>query len=403
VRVLWTYQLRRSGAELADGSSAPLHWDGQAVLVPVSHFEHDREARGADSSKRGYLFDIHRVADGGGTVQSFRARSSLISQSWSFLQLAGELVLHVGTFHALPGAAPLTELPFVDACDRVGRGLFLQEQGRLIFADGRHATVSCHDVVSKVRVWTLELANTHRYRIGPIALQGGQLVCHGRDALNYIDPATGAIERQQTFPRLDKLFPAVSYEGDLLFAYSNWTSGGLVRFDPAQDRLKWRFTKRGGGASPRGGLLPVVGRTAILSLNDGSSLVGVDLDSGKARWTFRAQWLYTPVEICDRSIIFGTAGGHGRHLRRHDAETGETEWAVQMDGGCPHYASLGDDLVAGDWGGRLRRIRRTDGAVVDQLDLGAPLTTAPLVVGTDVHVLLWPTDGAPPALIAVRT
>ena len=62
-----------------------------------------------------------------------------------------------------------------------------------------------------------------------------------------------------------------------------------------------------------------------------------------------------------------------------------------------------DHLVAGDRAGILRLVRRADGEVVDQLDLGAPITTAPLVVGTDVFVLRWPNDGTAPALVAVAS
>jgi outer membrane protein assembly factor BamB len=289
----------------------------------------------------------------------------------------------------------------VDASGGAGRGVFLEQSGNLIFADKVAGSVYCHDVASTVRRWTLELPS--RYGVAPIAIYRDQLVCFGPSALNYVDVATGAVVSQQRFPRIDKLYPPVEYEGDLLFAYTNWTSGGLIRFDPTRSEVKWKFTKRGNVSIPRGGPLPVVGRIAILSVNDGSSLVGVDLDSGEVRWTFRAQWLYTPVEVESGSLIFGTAGGHGRHLRRHDAATGETEWAVQMDGGCPYYSRQGDNLVAGDWSGMLRCVRRRDGEVVDEIQLGSPITTAPLVVGTNAFVLRWPTDESSPALVAIET
>ena len=128
---------------------------------------------------------------------------------------------------------------------------------------------------------------------------------------SYELPYRGA---DSLLPRVDRPFSPVEHEGDLLFPYTNWTSGGLIRFDPQRKKVKWQFTKRGRAAPPRGRRLIVAGQTAIITMNGGSSIMGVDLATGKARWTIRAQWLYTPIEVCDSSIIFGTSGGYGRHL-----------------------------------------------------------------------------------------
>jgi len=404
MRALWTYDLPSRGEDTPDGAQAPLRWDGNSVLLPDHRFEHDRETRGKDASKRGYRVDVHHVApDGRGTVESFRARSTIVPQSWSFLQLGDELILHIGTFHCLPGGVHVAELPYVNACDGAGRGQFLQHDGLLVFADSRKPTVFCHDVETRVGRWTLDLAGKAQYRVAPMAIRDGRLVCFGRDALNYVNLATGTVEHQQTLPRVDRLYPPVEYEEDLLFPFTNWTSGGLLRFDPRRNKVKWKVAKRGRAEPPRGQPLPIVGRTAIFSINDGSSVVGVNVDSGEVRWTFRAQWLYTPIEIAGGSVIFGTAGGYGRHLRRHDIETGNTEWAVEMDGGCPYYDKQGDLLVAGDWSGRLRRIRAADGKVTEELALGGPLGGPPLVVGSRIYVLRWTTDGGTPSLVAVET
>jgi hypothetical protein len=390
------------GEDSPDSSETPLCWDGEAVLVPFCRFEHPREDRAADASKRGYQVDVHRVRlDGSGTCHSFQAASTLICQSWSFLRLGGDLVLHVGSFHAMPEGQRLTELPYVDASCDPRRPPFLEHQGSLFFCDRRKPRVYCHDVASKESRWMVELPQ--RGSAGPLALHGGHLVCHRVSGLGYLDPATGRLEREQTFAGTDRLYAPVEHEGDLLFAYTSGSGGGLLRFDPTENRIKWKFSKKGAAANPRGPV-PVVGRTAILAVNDGSSLIGVDLDSGQARWSFRAQWLYTPIEVAGSSIIFGTAGGHGRHLRRHDAATGDTEWAVQIDGGCPYYTRQDELLVVGDRKGVLRRVRPADGVVVDELKVGGPITTAPLVVGAQVFTLRWPTKyGASPALVAVAT
>lgn len=76
---------------------------------------------------------------------------------------------------------------------------------------------------------------------------------------------------------------------------------------------------------------------------------------------------------------------------------------MQIDGGCPCYSRQGDTLVAGDRKGVLRRIDARDGTVLDEIRLGGPLTTAPLVVDRAVFVLGWSSKRASPALVALET
>jgi outer membrane protein assembly factor BamB len=402
VRARWKYEVPDRGDDAPNDANAPLYWDGQAVLLPISRYKHDRETRAKDPRARGSVVDVHCVGlDGKATRLELFPSTTIIAQSWSFLPIGERLLLHLGDFHSLPDGRRLVNAPGVNASHGAGRGIFFQRDERLYFVGGNQ--LRCYDVASDTCSWTLDLKSNRSYQAGPLALQQESLICYGRDALNFIDLASGEVEKQLTLPRIDKLYPPREHEGDLLLAYTNWTTGGLLRLDPATNQIKWRFRSKGRVAVPRGGELPVVGGIAVVSVNDGSSLVGVDLDTGDARWTYRSQWLYTPIEVVGGSLIFGTAGGYGRHLRRHRADSGETEWAVQFDGGCPYYSRQGEHLIAGDWGGAVRRVHETDGRVVDELRLRAPIQTAPLVVGSDVFVLTWPTDGSAPALVAVDT
>jgi outer membrane protein assembly factor BamB len=348
------------------------------------------------------VLELHRVTpNGNATRMELFPSTTIIAQSWSFLPIGQLLLLHVGDFHSVTDCRRLDNAPGVNASHGAGRGIFFQRDERLYFVGG--GQLYCYDVVRDTCSWTLDLNSSRSYQAGPLALQQDRLICYGRDALNFIDPASGTVEKQLTLPRIDKLYPPREYEGDLLIAYTNWTTGGLVRLDAETNEIKWRFKSKGRVAVPRGGDLPVVGDIAVVSINDGSSLVGVDLRTGDARWTYRSQWLYTPIAVDGGSLIFGTSGGYGRHLRRHRADSGETEWAVQFDGGCPYFSRQGEYLVAGDWGGVLRRVHEVDGCVVDELHLGAPICTAPLIIGADIFVLKWPTDGSAPALVAVAT
>ena len=395
MRIRWEYEFDELGERAPGWSEAPLHWDGEAVLVPTQFVEDDPELLAKAPRWRRKCIAVHRVADGDGSVTAFVVDQTLLDRDWSFSRLGKDLVLHVGRCFVLPSGDRIDALPY-------GSAPCLQHEGRLFFT--RAAEVHCHDATTRERTWMRELSADARSATGPLALRDGRLYCHGGGVMNVIDPASGDVERTWQLPRVERLFAPVSYEGDLIFPYTAGSSGGLLRFDPRKGEQVWKFSRRGRASPPGGAALPVQGNTAIVSFNDGSSLVGVDLDEGEARWSHRAQWLYAPLAVHERSILFGTAGGYGRHLRRHDVHTGETEWAVAMDGGCVYYATDGDHLVAGDRKGILRRIRRSDGEVTDELATGGSLQGPPLVANGCTHVLRWPRKAREnrPVLLAVE-
>ncbi|MFO0552399.1 MAG: PQQ-binding-like beta-propeller repeat protein [Polyangiaceae bacterium] len=308
--------------------------------------------------------------------------------------------MHTGGFHSVTRGAPLAGLPFVNATYGAGRGIFCEQAGLVYCADSRTSTLHALDLAGDREVWRVALPNRQGGAVGPIAARDGRIVSWGNDLLGTYEPMTG--ERVDSFelPGMGVLEPPFSLDGDLLFVWSTPKKGGLLRFDPASGAVRWTFTKKGRLSSTTGGLV-VVGRTAVLSVNGGSTLVGVDVESGEERWRFRAQWLYTPLVVDGASMVFGTSGGHGSHLRRHDVATGETEWEVKMKNGCPHFTQAGDDLFAGDWAGVLRRVRLATGEVADAVKLGEPICTAPLVVGRDVYAFRWCKRPGRPALVAL--
>ena len=402
MKVEWTYELPLVGDDLPNGREVPLFWDGSGVWLPYLQFQHPRHER-RDPARRGYAVTVLRLTPDGTRASSatFAVSETLLPQQWSFLEVGRRLLLHVGTFHSLPPGERIMTLPHADAGDRTGPGVFVLRGDELVFLNALDATLCCFDVATLAPRWALPLENQKPYRAGPVVARGDDLLCFGRDALNRIASKTGTVIEQTRFPRAERLFPPIEFEGDLLYAYTNGSTGGLLRVGRESPEIVWRCRTPGTVRASRG-TFPVVDGTAILPVNDGSSIVAVDLRSGEQRWKFRAQWLYTPMHVHDDSILFGTSGGNrGHHLRRHHARTGKALWEVEMAGGCTSWAWFHGDIIAADWAGNLRRVRISDGAVIDQLALGHPIEATPLVCGRHIGVLRWPSGGARPSFVFV--
>ena len=302
MRIRWTYELAPVDLDTPLDSAPPLHWDGSAILLANTRFAHGREARVRDVAAHGCLLHLHRVAaDGAGTVQSSRLDSTLTSSGWSFLGVDDELFLRPGSFHSVTRGEPLANLPFIDARYGAWRGIFCRHQDLLLCADLRTSVLHALDPKADREAWSLALPNQQGGAVGPIALRDGNLICWGADTLGTYDPATG--ERVDAFhlPGLGELEPPIAYDSDRVYVWSTAKKGGLVRVDPTSATIRWTFTKPGRIASTPGGLV-VAGRTAVLGVHGGSTLVGVDVETGEERWRFRAQWLYTPLEVDGESI-----------------------------------------------------------------------------------------------------
>lgn len=372
MRILWRVQLPQPIGGFAGVARAPLHWDGDELWLPTKEFKHAREERARDPDRRGTRARVFRFgADGRFEARGFDVGRIQISSSWSFLELGARLVLHVGVFLDMPGGEPIRTLAPVSAGLGPGRLIHRIHGDCFVYVHpGQSCAVHCNDLATLESRWSVSYENT-QFGAAPVLFAHDRVFCFARDAASSIDLATGEIVEQWTLPRIGKLYPPIEYDGDLLFPYGNRRSGGLLRFDPVRERVKWKCSQR---TVPDfwNGPLTVVGRVGVLSLNEGQVLVGIDLESGDELWRFRAG-LSTEIEVRGDSILFGTGRMAGHHLRRHDVTTGETEWQVALEYGCEGFLSVGDDLIVGDWKGVLRRVRSKDGEVVDAIRVGGPI------------------------------
>lgn len=409
MRLAWTYELPLLGTDAPKGGEAPLHWDGRHVWLPYREWAHPPEERAAQRPLREERFQVLRFSPDGRTSPpiSFTAQRADIPSAWSFVELDHRLLLHVRGFHSLPSGERAASLPEVATGSGTAPTHFLQTGGLLIFADGRRRRLHAHDARTLEPRWRLDAGapkppSFALRTLGTPELRDGRVVWFAQGVLNYIEPSSGHIETRVSLRGLDVLYPPIPYGDDLLFPYCKASVGGVIRVSSSSHQVRWCYSLRGDVRPPRRGSMPIVDGTAILAVGDGSSLVGVDLESGTSRWRHRTQWLYTPPLVIDRSIVFGTAGHRDCHLRRHSAKSGETEWALPIEYGCAYFARHGtDELVVGDVAGVVRRVRLSDGCTLDEVRLQGPFLGPPLVASGRVFLLSWPHPPRRPELVCL--
>lgn len=360
MRLRWEYELPVCEQMLGYEYEGPIHPLGDEVCFVTFDHEYPREVRAEDEGKRGRVLHLHRVEirSGLGRVTSSRVTECLIPSEWTYIQCGRKLLLHTGYVHEISKAAfEALAWPYLRVAGAVAsnrRGTFLQDSGRLIFA-GRPGTdmgiddeskwvrseegyiihpmprggdvLYCYDLDALINRWELGLEHTpprDQYRVGPPAFIGDHIVCDGQDALNWIDPDRGEIDGQVRVPRVDKLFAPLEYEGDLLLAYTNWTTGGVMRYSLADRKVVWRYRRRQYAGNARGELIRQ-GDVVVWS-KGGTEIVGLDVGTGEQLWSLETLWLYTGIDPVSDSLIFGTSGRDGS-VCRANPRTGEVAWS----------------------------------------------------------------------------
>lgn len=192
---------------------------------------------------------------------------------------------------------------------------------------------------------------------------GGQISFCLDGTLYMVEQEEGELVQQVSLPRLDLLFSPRRIGEDLLLGYSTWSSCGLLRY--CRGKVDWRYKRRAQGPVqfPRvlyGGEVGVVVR-------DDRELIGVDLSTGDEAWRCPATpWLYTEVIERGGQLIFGTSGAGGR-LVAVDPSTGVVTWSVEVEDGCAFFTETSEDLVFAGRCGRVFRVKKSSGAVIDEV------------------------------------
>ena len=193
MKLAWEYELPVAESPTGHDYEGPIHVTADRAFFATAAFEHPSDIRATDRKRRGSVVTVHAVGCKSGRADriEFRAPSRLIPAKWAFAEYEDQLLLHCGhllTIHPDPGIVDLgfSEPQPIKAATRP-RLLFID--GKMIFADARRSRLLALDLPARRLNWELELKSSKPYGVGPPLRIGDEIVCYGRDALNFIDPA----------------------------------------------------------------------------------------------------------------------------------------------------------------------------------------------------------------------
>jgi hypothetical protein len=404
MKIAWEYELPVREEPRDCDYEGPIFATESQILFATFAFAHPREARAKERSRRDYLVTMHSLdsASRSATRTEYKLPRCTIPSSWEFVESGSHLLLYCEPFLAVSPCPGDTGLPVVEvvAVKKAARPHFLLFNEHLIFAGGKLPRLYSVDLKRRRIAWELDLKGQKPYAVGPPFLLGGQIVCHGRDALQFIDPARGTVTDTLSLPRIDKLYSPLAVGDDLLIGYTNWQAGGVVRCSRAERKIVWKYRKNFSGPASycRIWLLGDV----VIWVKGETEIIGIDAATGSQRWSHAASpWLYSEIDLRDGDLIFGTAGRDG-YLQRLDAATGKPKWVVFLKNGCQYYDYFRGSAIVGDFDGYLRRLDLADGRQLDAIRLDGQVVGDMRVSGAAAYTVVWfGADGRPPRLVRV--
>ncbi len=374
MRVVWRRPLPRGTFSAAD-LDGPLAIDGGRLIV------------GGD----GVVYEVDLRRD---RVRSTRVRRSGLAWGRTLFRAPHTPHLHAGWFHRVGKRLDPLDWGNVRSAGHVGLGpdAPLVDRDRIVYTDVGKQRLVCRDHAGALR-WSLDLSvrgRATRYMVGPVARKGEDLICYGRGALCFIDPARGTIRRTFVLPGGGKPFPPAG-EGDaLFFGFASGGRGGVVRTN-ANLEIEWTFTKRGSSGSPEYIREVWAFDDVVVYPHGETQLVGLAAATGKELWTARPGFLWMRPERVGRDLLVGTRDGDDGavlHLfspRGRGVHHGRAYFSFRNEVLYPARAD--DALFAGDLDGVLHRVRLRDLKVEQRLTVGGALRGRILVDGDRLYTL----------------
>lgn len=184
------------------------------------------------------------------------------------------------------------------------------------------------------------------------------------------------------------------FHGDALFADdlviigTDGLMGHIYAFERSTGKVRWKYkVNERGVATDAVRLGPNVYAVTL-----GDELVCLDLESGRAKWTFHSHfsgptsaWTSSPAVGADR-VYFGGLDGNVYAL---DAQSGKLTWSRDLRGRVTTSVVVrGEDLYVGTVNSRLYRLHTTNGEVLGELAVEAQPQGRLLIAGDSLVVFL---------------
>ena len=405
MKIKWEYALPIREQPTDSDYEGPILVSSGKVYFATTRFEHSIEERGRNRAARGSIITVHVVDQQSGAAETleFSVPERTIPSRWNFIEANARILLNCGPFISVaPATGIVQELPsaIVVGVKNGSRPTFLHHDGHLFFAAEQDPMLRSFDLNSNALRWEMRLYNTRPYRLTPPMVIGEDIVCYGRDALNFINPETGEITKSLRIKRIDKVFSPIPVGDDLLLGYSNWSVGGVLRYNQATDRVVWRYRKKFQGPASYCKIWSIGG--IVVWVKGETEIIGIDENTGEQAWSFpAAPWLYSHIEVIEGNLVFGTAGRDG-YLNSVNPATGEANWSVFLKNGCESVARFHDSLIAGDSDGIVHQFDLSSGTELDRVSVDGQIVGVGAVADRCAYTVVWCNEQKPPRLICVE-
>jgi outer membrane protein assembly factor BamB len=397
MKLLWEYELLTWKKPYDSHYEGPICIHNGKIYFPT----HQLISPGKDAK---YLINVHQVNPQNGKAQiiSFTVKKCFPPKQWAFIQHDNQLVLYCGFFLPVYGLSQnLEHLPYSDVRNikGVGRAFFIQSSELLFFADCKKHILYCYNFQTWVQEWATQLKGEGNYTVGPPQIVQNQLVCYGQDKLNFLDLSTGAITETIKITRIDKPYPPLILNSDFILGYTNWTTGGVLKYSPKSQKVIWRYSKKFQGPAT---YLNLIYRYPIVVWVKGETeLIGINVETGEEIWSLpTSPWLYTRIDLEDNILIFGTASRDG-YIQAVNIENGYQVWSVFLKNGCAFFDYYNSSLVVGDFDKFIRRIDLLSGKEIDSIRIDAEVIGDLRVYGDQLFTVIWGTENKSPRLVCV--
>lgn len=398
MRVRWEFQIEQReesrGHRALDG---PIHVHRGHVIF--SHYEIG--PRGWWGSLP-YLLHVLRIDidTGHGTAWTQKVPPCPLPQAHTFIETATGLYLHAGVFLSVEEPIQrLKRLPsaaLVSSRD-VSRATIARRKHLLYFSEREGGRLHCCDSSGNRKVWHLDLNNRTDHPPGPPWLEGDALYCFGRDRINRINPATGAVETQYVLKDVERVFVPARIGDDFVSGYVAHKAAGLLRYAIDSGRIVWRHEWKVDRAQRADHVAPYA--DMVIGNKKDRQIVALDAKTGSERWSFNAKsWIYSPIELYQDAFFFGSQS----RFWSVDASSGRLNWSVKLKSIAAYYDRWEDSIIMGDLSGKIYRISNDDGRILDSLKLDAKVTGNIHVAGGMLYTILGGWESKPSRLIAVE-
>jgi len=325
-----------------------------------------------------------------GTGSSKRGRLSAVPIVYGDRIFTLDAAGNVSSFSASSGAKiwSATTTPESESGSEGFGGGLAMDSGR-VYATTGYGTVVAFDAGSGAVAWTTRTGKP--IRSSPTVTNGKIFFVSSDSVVHCLDSNTGAeIWKERGLPEPASLLSNVSPAVDSGIVVAPFPAGDLGAYAVSNGQQKWVESLATNSASTAAGVLadparPVIDRGIVFGISHGGRMAATSLSSGSRSWSKPIASTQMPWPAGDAVFVVDV---HGKLLAL-SRSNGAIRWVSEL----PKASRWSGPVLAG---GRLWLVSsegvlvgadaRT-GQVATEINLGAPVLIAPIVVSGRMYIL----------------